>query len=105
MTPIPTTLVIAGALAILLTQGAVAQEVRQDKPAAANPSVTPSNVTQDMLNGAASDARNFLHTNGDYTQKRYHPAAQINTSNVQRLRPAWIFQTDVKNRWKPHPLS
>jgi PQQ-dependent dehydrogenase (methanol/ethanol family) len=104
MTPIPTTLVIAGALAILLTQGAVAQEVRQDKPAAANPSVTPSNVTQDMLNGAASDARNFLHTNGDYTQKRYHPAAQINTSNVQRLRPAWIFQTDIKESMETSPI-
>jgi alcohol dehydrogenase (cytochrome c) len=104
MTPIPTTLVIAGALAILLTQGAVAQEVRQDKPAAANPSVTRSNVTQDMLNGAASDARNFLHTNGDYTQKRYHPAAQINTSNVQRLRPAWIFQTDVKESMETSPI-
>jgi glucose dehydrogenase len=104
MTPIRTALVIAGAsmLAISLTEAA-AQEVKQDpKPVAAKPGVTPGNVTQDMLNRAASDL-NFLHTNGDYTQKRYHPAAQINASNVQQLRPAWIFQSHSvsasRNTW------
>ena len=50
---------------------ATAQEVKQEARPAARPSLTPSNVTQDMLNHAASDGNNFLHTNGDYTQKRY----------------------------------
>ena len=57
-----------------------------------------------MLNRAASDRNNFLHTNGDYTQKRYHPAAQINAGNVRRLRPAWIFQTEVKESMETSPI-
>ncbi|MGZ5038472.1 MAG: outer membrane protein assembly factor BamB family protein [Usitatibacter sp.] len=57
-----------------------------------------------MLDRAAADRNNFLHTNGDYTQRRYHPAAQINASNVRRLRPAWIFQTDVKESMETSPI-
>ena len=30
-------------------------------------------VTQDMLNRAAGDGNNFLHTNGNYEQTRYYP--------------------------------
>ena len=48
-------------------------------------------VSQDMMNRAAGDGNNFLHTNGNYNQTRYYPASQINTSNVNKLRPAWIF--------------
>src|SRR5689334_5986039 len=47
-----------------------------------------NNVTQDMLNHAASDGNNFLHTNGNYAQTRYYPNAQINFANIGRLRPA-----------------
>jgi glucose dehydrogenase len=43
-------------------------------------------VTQDLLNLAAGDGNNFLHTNGNYEQTRYYPARQINTSNVHKLR-------------------
>ena len=53
-------------------------------------------VTQDQLNAAAGNENNFLHTNGNYDQTRYYPGKQINTSNVGKLRPAWIFQTEVK---------
>src|SRR5712692_3558066 len=106
MKPIRTALATAGALAlaIALTGAAAAQEVKQAAKPAATPSITPSNVTQAMLNRAANDSNNFLHTNGDYTQKRYHPANQINASNVRRLRPAWIFQTDVKESMETSPI-
>jgi len=50
-------------------------------------------VSQEQLNAAAGDANNFLHTNGNYDQTRYFPGKQINTSNVGKLHPAWIFQT------------
>ena len=30
-----------------------------------------------------------------YEQTRYYPAAQINSKNVGKLRPAFIFQTEV----------
>ena len=105
MSPIRTALAIAGACALAVTADlATAQEVKQEARPAARPGITPSNVTQDMLNRAANDGNNFLHTNGDYTQKRYHPAAQINASNVRRLRPAWIFQTDVKESMETSPI-
>ena len=76
MTPIRTAWMTAGALALVisLTGAGAAQEVKQvTKAAPAKPSVTPGNVTQDMLDRAAGDGNNFLHTNGDYTQKRYLP--------------------------------
>ena len=64
---------------------------------------TPA-VTQDQLSGAASDDKNFLHTNGNYDQTRYYPGKQINTSNVGKLKPAWIFQTEVKESLETTPI-
>src|SRR5579884_1354078 len=61
-------------------------------------------VTQDLLNRAGDDGNNFLHTNGNYLQTRYYPARQINVSNVSRLRPAWIFQTDVIDSLETSPI-
>ena len=61
-------------------------------------------VTQDMMNRAGADANNFLHTNGNYSQTRYYPASQINTSNVKNLRPAWIFQTEIVESMETSPL-
>ena len=61
-------------------------------------------VTQDQLSGAASDEANFLHTNGNYDQTRYYPGKQINTSNVAKLHPAWIFQTEVKESLETTPI-
>jgi alcohol dehydrogenase (cytochrome c) len=63
-----------------------------------------SAVTQDMLNRAQSDANNFLHTNGNYAQTRYYPSAQINTANVKKLRPAWIFQTEIVESMETSPI-
>jgi len=86
----------APAFSLAAICAASGQEVKQDtgtkttKPA----NVTP--VTQAMLDKAAGDNANFLHTNGDYNQQRFHPAAEINTGNVKNLRVAWIFQTDVR---------
>jgi PQQ-dependent dehydrogenase (methanol/ethanol family) len=61
-------------------------------------------VTQDMLDRAAGDGNNFLHTNGNYQQTRYYPSRQINTSNVKDLRPAWIFQTEVVDSMETSPI-
>ena len=61
-------------------------------------------VTQDLLNRASGDGNNFLHTNGDYTQSRYFPNKQINVSNVSKLRPAWVFQTEVKDTMETSPI-
>jgi len=63
-----------------------------------------SSVSQEQLNAAASDTKNFLHTNGNYDQTRYFPGKQINTSNVGKLHPAWIFQTEVKESQETTPI-
>ena len=52
-------------------------------------------VSQAMLDGAAKDSKNWLHTNGDYGQTRFYPSAQINSKNVATLKPKFIFQTAV----------
>ena len=61
-------------------------------------------VTQDLLNRASGDANNFLHTNGNYEQTRYYPASQINKENVKKLRPAWIFQTEIVESMETTPI-
>lgn len=61
-------------------------------------------VTQDLLNRAAGDGNNFLHTNGNYAQTRFYPNRQINVSNVSKLRPAWIFQTEVRESLETSPI-
>jgi alcohol dehydrogenase (cytochrome c) len=61
-------------------------------------------VTQDLLNRAANDSNNFLHTNHNYQQTRYVPNKQINASNVHKLRPAWMFQTEVKDSFETSPI-
>jgi PQQ-dependent dehydrogenase (methanol/ethanol family) len=78
---------------------AVAQEV---KPGTKYGDMTT--VTQDLLNRSAGDGNNFLHTNGNYNQTRYYPNRQINTSNITKLRPAWIFQTEVKESLETTPI-
>ncbi len=61
-------------------------------------------VTQDMLSRADGDGNNFLHTNGNYSQTRYYPARQINSTNVGDLRPAWIFQTEIVESMETSPI-
>jgi len=61
-------------------------------------------VSQEQLSGAASDTKNFLHTNGNYDQTRYYQGKQIDKSNVGKLRPAWIFQTEVKESLETTPI-
>jgi alcohol dehydrogenase (cytochrome c) len=87
-----------------LVMGSVsAQETKQDaKPVAGQAKVSP--VTQQQLNAADKNARNFLLTNGNYAQTRFHPAKQIGRDNVKNLHVAWIFQTDVKESLETSPI-
>jgi PQQ-dependent dehydrogenase (methanol/ethanol family) len=93
-----------GASVFAVAGVASAQEVTQGGAAPVVAPVVVTPVTQDMLNKSAGDARNFLHTNGDYTQQRFYPNKQITPRNVARLRPAWIFQTEVKESMETSPI-
>jgi PQQ-dependent dehydrogenase (methanol/ethanol family) len=90
---------VAYAFAIAGIGGAAAQEVKT-----APKYGDMQTVTQDMLNHAGGDGNNFLHTNGNYEQLRFYPNGQINRSNVAKLRPAWIFQTEVRESMETSPI-
>jgi alcohol dehydrogenase (cytochrome c) len=63
-----------------------------------------STVSQDLLSRAGGDGNNFLHTNGNYWQSRFYPNRQINTGNVGKLRPAWMFQMEVRETLETSPI-
>jgi alcohol dehydrogenase (cytochrome c) len=89
---------LVGAVGLSLAGVSLSPAWSQTKGAPATP------VRQDQLNAAAGDSNNFLHTNGNYDQTRYFPGNQINTSNVGKLHPAWIFQTEVKESLETTPI-
>jgi alcohol dehydrogenase (cytochrome c) len=100
--------VLVGALVIgfagAYMHQAVAQEETPAAPTTKHKDAPVASVSQEQLSGAAGDENNFLHTNGNYDQTRYYPGKQINTSNVGKLRPAWIFQTEVKESLETTPI-
>src|SRR5438445_5099079 len=79
------------------------QEVKQD-PWSPSREAKISSVTQAQLDAADKNTTNFLLTNGNYAQTRFHPARQINRDNVKKLHVAWIFQTDVKESLETSPI-
>src|ERR1700730_13227261 len=80
-----------------------AQEFKQDtKTVSGQALVSP--VTQQQLNSADKNVNNFLLTNVNYAQTRFHPARQIGRDNVKNLHVAWIFQTDVKESLETSPI-
>ena len=66
------------------------------------PGVT--SVTQSMLDGAAADTKNWIHSNGSYEQSRFYRGDQINAGNVGKLRPAFVFQTAVLESMETAPI-
>ena len=101
------TIMLLASAAVLALAGAVAanaqSEVKQGGGGGAM-AAPAANVTQQMLNGADGDSKNFLATNGDYNQRRFYPGKQINTKNVKDLRVAWIFQTDIRELMETSPI-
>ena len=92
---------VAIGCAAMSTAGAQEIEHTTAKTVTNAPATT---VTQEQLSAAASDSTNFLHTNGNYDQTRYFPGKQIDTTNVGKLHPAWIFQTEVKESLETTPI-
>ena len=105
MNQIGRTSLAVGAVALSLAAAGIvrAQETSGGGAGAAG-TAPAANVTQAMLNNAASDNKNFLATNGNYGQTRFYPADQITTANVKKLKVAWIFQTDVRDTMETSPI-
>ena len=78
-------LAIAGALAAGWVFGVGAQEVTGGATTTAKPmSKSLVSITQPMLNSAAGDPKNWIHSNGSYEQTRYYTGNQINAGNRAR---------------------
>src|SRR5437870_9942585 len=96
---------VASVLAIGCVVSATAQEVAGSATVTARPmssKLVP--VTQVMLDGAAKDAKNWIHSNGNYDQTRFYPGALINATNVGKLKPAFVFQTAVLESMETAPI-
>jgi len=72
--------------------------------ATGGPAPKSISVPQQRLDGADKDSANNLHSNGNYANSRYYPGAQINASNVAKLRPAFQFQTEVVESMETAPI-
>src|SRR5262249_7349941 len=95
----------ASALAVGLAASAAAQEVGMSATKTTSKmSGNLAPVTQAMLDGAAKDAKNWLHSNGNYDNSRFYPGNQINTTNVGKLKPAFVFQTAVLETSETAPI-
>ncbi len=90
--------------ALFASSAAFAQEVTGQTAASGSPVPKNISVSQAKLSAAAKDGNNFLHSNGSYEQTRYYPAAQINAGNVAKLKPAFIFQTEVLESMETAPI-
>lgn len=62
------------------------------------------NVSQDALDKAEGNNSNWIHSNMAYSNSRYYPADQINTGNVAKLKPAFVFQTAVLESMETSPI-
>ncbi|HEV8556227.1 MAG TPA: PQQ-dependent dehydrogenase, methanol/ethanol family [Actinophytocola sp.] len=69
---------------------AIDQGLLSGKTGTAPPVV--SGVTYERILDARSEPENWLTYYGAYNGQRYSPLDQINTGNVKRIGPAWMFQ-------------
>ena len=86
------------------TSASMAQEIQGGAAATGAPVPKSISVSQGKLDAAGKDGANFLHSNMSYEQTRYYPAAQINSTNVAKLKPAFMFQTEVLESMETAPI-
>ena len=67
-------------------------------------SVAGAAVTFETLKNAHEDASSWLSYGRNYAGWRYSPLAQINTTNVAPLAPAWILSTGAPENNETSPL-
>lgn len=95
---------LAAALAVAVPGLQAQTEVQGGAPVRAEGVPKAVSVPQARLDAADRDTANFLHSNMSYAQTRFYPASQINVDNVRRLRPAFVFQTEVLESMETAPV-
>ena len=61
-------------------------------------------INSEALRNAQQDANNWISTGRTLNGWRHSPLTQINTSNVKRLTPQWVYQTGTLGRFEGTPL-
>ncbi len=103
-TPSLSSLALAAAMGLAASQAAAQSEIAGTAAPTGSPVPKAISVSQGQLDAAGKDSANFLHSNMNYEQTRYYPAKQINTDNVSKLKPAFIFQTEVLESMETAPI-
>lgn len=62
-------------------------------------------VTDEMLHHANQDKNDWLLYGRTYNNQRYSPLTQINTLNVNELRPSAIIQTGIAKSFEDNPIE
>jgi alcohol dehydrogenase (cytochrome c) len=84
---------------------ALAQEVTGGAGGASGAEIKADiRVSHEMLLNTENDKSNWLQTNGGYSNLRYYPGSQIHSGNVKNLRPAFLFQTEIKESMEVAPV-
>ena len=100
----PAAYALGGVLAASSLAAFAQAEIQGGASATGAPVPKAISVPQARLDAAGNDGVNFLHSNMNYAQTRFYPAAQINTGNVAKLRPAFTFQTEVLESMETAPI-
>src|SRR5438477_3051744 len=101
----PRTTIAGAAVAFALGAiGAAAQETGTATTSAKPMSGNLTAISDAMLQNAASDPKNWIHSNGNYANTRYYPGAQITAANVGKLTPKFVFQTAVLESMETAPI-
>ena len=61
-------------------------------------------VDEATLKAAQKDDESWLMYGRNYSAWRYSPLDQIDTNNVHRISPAWIFQSNVSGKFQTTPV-
>src|SRR3974377_2098527 len=61
-------------------------------------------VSFDRIRQADSEPGNWLTYSGTYSAQRHSRLDQINSTNVRRLHPLWVYQTKATDAFETSPL-
>ena len=65
---------------------------------------TAADISDQRLLSAQGDASNWLTYGRDYTNQRFSPLAQIDTRNVGKLAPRWVYRSGIESTFQASPI-
>ena len=101
---IPDAHVRSAIIAYLKSKGGATEEAAAAPAATAAAAMPSGGPTQEELNHATSNARDWLYASKDYTGQRFVKLARINAKNAHDLRPICIYRSDSATPTQTNPL-